>query len=210
MSTEEFTAKNKKQVIDYLKKLNLDCPYPEYESYRSPSSHCACGGEYSSMHYALSSVFKKIKNKPWRVIVNRSLAMNLEKMFIVGYQLSAVHDELHKTDGIMTHMYPSGHRNWFHGPFPGGWETFARIWDWDSPNCYWHWVLKKGDLKRDKLLVKAYETYVRVFSEYYPNSYNPISEKRKSFHEDLRELHETLKNILLKIVSRIEKKIAAL
>lgn len=147
MSTERLTAKEKQQVMDYVKKLNLNCPFPEYESYSSPSSHCAYVDMYSSMHYELSSVFKKIKDKPWRFVVNRPLARNLEKLFIVGYQLSAVHDELYKTDGIMTYMHPSGHRNWFHGPFPGGWNTFALVWDWKIPHESHHWTLRRTDSK---------------------------------------------------------------
>jgi len=60
------------------------------------------------------------------------------------------------------------------------------------------------------LLVEAYESYVSVFREYYPNGWSPASEKKDSFHEDLKKLHATLKNILLQIIGRIEKKLAKL
>jgi hypothetical protein len=135
--------------------------------------------------------------------------MNLEKLFIIGYQLSAVHDELHKTDGIMTHLHPSGHDRWFHGPFPGGWETFYRLWEWDTPHESHHWSLKRSNLKRDKLIVEAHESYVRTYRKYYPKGWHPTGNKSE-FREDLQKLHETLKNILLKIINRIERRLVKL
>ena len=216
MSIKKLADDDSKVVLNFLEKMDGESPFSEHESYYSRSSHSDHDNMFERMHRGdMKKVFSVATDENDSLLVDsetyRTVASDLEKLFIIGHALSAVHDELNNTDGIVTGFFGSGHPRWFHGPFPGGWVTFSDKWDNDFRVPIGYVVKTSAELKVDPLVVQAYESYERVITEFYPKVYKrdgeqlvSVPEATLDFKVELANLHEILKNVLKQLAARIK------
>lgn len=216
METKKLAADDSKAVLDFLGRKNIDSPFSEHESYYSRSSHSDHDDIFIRMHQGdMENVFSVARDQNNSLLVDsatyRKVAADLEKFFIVGHALSAVHDEINNTDGMVTGFFPSGHPHWLHGPFSGGWVTFSDKWEDDSRVPIGYVVKNSAGLKDDTFVVQAYDAYKRVITEFYPKVYKreddgrivPVPEATAAFRSELAKLHEAFKSIIQQLIERI-------
>lgn len=214
---ERLAGDDSKAVLEFLWRMNIESPFSEHESYYSRSSHSDHDTMFFEMHRGSMRNIFSVAGGQNSLLVNsvayRNVATDLEKLFIIGYALSAVHDELNKTDGMATCFYGSGHPRWFHGPFPSGWVTFSDKWNNDIRVPTGQAINNSTELKADLLVVQAYEAYEQTYREFYSKAFRrgddgysvAIPEKVAEFRVELTKLHQVLKSILEQLVQRIKE-----
>ena len=193
----------KESLLRYLAQLHRDYPYPEREDFYAKSTH-------SQHRLKAQHIFCLITEAP------RDIGVMLNRIFIVGYALSAVFAEMTYTDGIVTAFWGSGHAKWFHGPFLGGLDTLRSQLMGDIMWVSVGGVITKEELSSDQALGKALAEYAKFRDEVFGNAWKKtvdgeferdgggncirVPEGVTHFNEQIPSLHKTLKGIYESLV----------
>lgn len=186
--TEKLDRSIGRLVRDFLIMHDFDNPFRESKSYNVFDSNCKRRHQVLVMHQFLGSLYQMLDEN----VVYREVADNIGKYFVVGYELSAVYDQLY-TD-----------REWSEQPFRGGWLTLDAVWkgkEAAAPQLY-----RPEVLHDDPLVTKAYVFYkdaCAVLASIHVTGGNNEEECRQL----LQGLHTVLKNSLQGIAARIEERL---
>lgn len=185
----------KEKLTAYLNKLDHNYPYVEREDFYARSSHSS----HEYLHYR--RLAELMSNE-----TPENILLAFERLFIVGYALSAVYAEMKLTDGIVTAFWGSGHSNWFHGPFSGGFDTIRCQFKDDDRVAIGQILTHE-----DEVLRETYEAYSKFNEEVYhkafkeersPEGYSIRDpEGVRRFNEEIPNLHARLKEIFERVLA---------
>jgi len=193
--------------VKVLSNGNSQNPFWESESYYAQSSHSGHDDRFNGFHEygGLKELFVKAKDENQDGCLKK-IARKLEVLFIIGYTLSAVYDELNSTDGRILDLYPSGHDKWFHGPFSGCFWTldaYFNGWFWDRAHT--NTVIKNEKLEEDPILGKIWTTYHKIYWEFYANKKVAILNDITTVRTELERFYGELKQTFAELVKCIAK-----
>jgi len=207
-----------KQVLEYMRRKNSNCPFEAHESYYCRSSHCGIDFFLSYLHdlnvYRVPHIRKSY---PIDTEAYQRVAVDLELYFVIGFALSAVHSTLMLPASIACYDKDK-HKCWFHNPYWGGWITIDDVWTGDCLVGFE--LVRSGGMQGHPPAAQAHEAYRRVYEkfsshEFFSEAFGHaasgatialISEKTLGFREELEQLHGELKRILEKLVQKIEER----